>query len=246
METGTELIKKVCTVLGILWTLLGVLWIFSNLLYVISPDYRNFKKSLDKPSVQYVQKEQIEITKETVTGTALLKKEGSFQKNDENYIQFTPQLIEIDEDKEPYFTDSYFLPEDEYETVFGKNNNAFDYKESIVTCSTVIWKDDTFQRKADSFADCHEMIHGWFFLKSRPYICKSFDDVPNITKAYLYYDMDTDELKAFLEARKVNFLGGSEFTDEETEKYKEIVDKMCKDALSMIEGKNSSLTWVIE
>ena len=203
------------------------------------------------PEIQYVGPEDIVVNKETATGVAVIEEVQKFIKEDIPHTQFHVNIIESDDNflRSPFVQkdNTYIFTQEEYNRVFGKDNNAFNYEEYKLSYNTIICQDDRlFKNPVRNFANKHGMRRaGSLISKYNVLECMEYTDLEEVERAYVRCDKENTALELYLMIRpRANFLGGTEYSEEEMESYKSMIDNMCQDVIRMVAGEKAKFTWI--
>lgn len=119
--------------------------------------------------------------------------------------------------------------QDEYESLFGLGNDAFDTDIYTLTMKTNLAFCDT-ALKTDIEKKCEDGI----------YYCDDFnEDICNQVKVWV----NPNVVRVSYVITRYSYLGESDFTEEEIERYREQMNDMCLDFLSILHGGKHSLSW---
>lgn len=204
------------------------------------------------PEMQYKGVEDIVVNKKTITGIAVIEEVQTFTKENIPHVQFHANIIESDD----YIGDSPFVgvdnmhifTQEEYNRVFGEDNNAFDYEEYKLNYTVVVCQDDRlFGNSVKIFADKNNMDDGAGFYGPCFCVleCKEYFDLEEVESAYVRYDKKNTSLELCLNIQpRANFLGGTEYSQEDIESHKSMIDNMCQDVIRMVAGEKAKFTWI--
>jgi len=95
---------------------------------------------------------------------------------------------------------------------------------------------------------CNKTFGSWSILRalvlaSTNYMpCLSYMQDPDIIRAEAI-STQYDTITVSLVVKRANFLGDTDYSEEDIEKYKNMVDNMCRDILRMINKEEPQLIW---
>lgn len=203
------------------------------------------------PEIQYVGPEDIVVNKETATGVAVIEEVQKFTKEDIPHTQFHVNIIESDDIflRSPFVQkdNMHIFTQEEYDRVFGKDNDAFDYEEYRLSYHATVCKDDRLLgNPVRNFANKHGMRRaGSLISKYNVLECMEYMVLEEVERAYVRYDKENTALELYLRIRpRANFLGGTDYSEEEMESYKSMIDNMCQDVIRMVAGEKAKFTWI--
>lgn len=203
-----------------------------------------------EPEKVYSGPEDITVLQGQTSDLMQINKFLSYEENEITYVKFRLLPTEVKEDMYYPFKE-YSFEQSQYTDVFGDNDGYLLKEYTLELTATV--QDDVFiagnevdylvRHKFRSRKDDEPSILRALVLASTNYMpCLSYMQDPDIIRAEAI-STQYDTITVSLVVKRANFLGDTDYSEEDIEKYKNMVDNMCRDILRMINKEEPQLIW---
>lgn len=206
--------------------------------------------SVTAPEKVYSGPEDITVLQGQTSDLMQINKLLSYEENEITYVKFRLLPTEVKEDMHYPFKE-YSFEQSQYTDVFGDNDGYLLKEYTLELTATV--QDDVFiagnevdylvRHKFRSRKDDEPSVLRALVLASTNYMpCLSYMQDPDIIRAEAI-STQYDTITVSLVVKRANFLGDTDYSEEDIEKYKNMVDNMCRDILRMINKEEPQLIW---